>query len=316
MYVIAFAITYYLFQFQIRERKLSVKKDDVVNFFFALLLGMLLGARIIGTTVYDVTGRYLQAPWLIFWPFDDRMQFTGFAGLSFHGGLVGIILAAVIYTRIKKIDLLRWGDMLATAVPLGYTFGRIGNFINSELWGRVTTMPWGIVFPNGEPLPVSEPWVQSVMAETGITASGPMVNLPRHPSQLYEAFGEGILLWLIFWFIFRKKTPFRGFVMGLYLIGYGVVRFLVEYLRTPDKGLDFPLMFEPVTTTSHLHISLINFSTGQILSSLMIIGGVAAMFVFWLWSKRVSPEGGQVSENHLAKASPKRTNKSLRKRIK
>jgi phosphatidylglycerol:prolipoprotein diacylglycerol transferase len=130
-----------------------------------------------------------------------------------------------------------------------------------------------MLFPTGEKVPTKEPWVQHAMQVTGISSTDPLVNLPRHPSQLYEAVGEGILLWLLFWFILKDRKPFQGFLMGAYLIGYGVVRFAVEYLRNPDKGLDFILTFQPGFSTSQLDVPLLNFSMGQILSSAMIVGG-------------------------------------------
>jgi len=275
MYVIAFAFTYWLFDIQVKKSGTVLGKDTVSNFFFSGLAGMLIGARIFATLIYaDDRLNYLWHPWLIFWPFSPSGQFTGFAGMSFHGGLLGAVVGAVIYARVKKLDILLLADWIFAAFPLGYTFGRFGNFINDELWGRVTTAPWGIVFPTGEPLSSSLPWVQEVMRKTGLTAdpSG-MVNLPRHPSQLYEAFGEGLLLWLLFWFVLKDRKPFKGFMIGAYLIGYGIVRFVIEYFRNPDKGLDFIVVFQPGYSTSQLEIPLLNFSMGQILCALMILAG-------------------------------------------
>ena len=273
MYVVAFALTYWLFNVQVKKSGQSISKDTISNFFFSGLAGMLIGARIFATLIYDTSGRYWAKPWLIFWPFDDGGVFTGFAGMSFHGGLIGVIAGALIYARIKKLNILEWGDWVVAAFPLGYTFGRLGNFINGELWGRVTTVPWAIQFPNGEPVPVSEPWVQEAMKQTGIQGNDALINLPRHPSQLYEALGEGILLWLLFWFILKDRKPFQGYLIGAYLIAYGVVRFVIEYFRNPDKGLDFIIAFEPGASTSQLNVPLLNFSMGQILCALMIIAG-------------------------------------------
>lgn len=288
MYVVAFAFTYWLFQVQAKKSGEVLGKDTVSNFFFSGLAGMLIGARIFATLIYDTSGRYWVQPWLIFWPFDDSGVFTGFAGMSYHGGLLGAIVGAALYARVKKLDVLKWADWVFAAFPLGYTFGRLGNFINSELWGRVTTSPWGMLFPNGEPLSVKEPWVQEAMSATGIQATGDYVNLPRHPSQLYEAFGEGLLLWLIFWFLLKDRLPFKGFLIGAYLIGYGVVRFVVEYFRNPDKGLDFIIAFEPGISTSQLQVPLLNFSMGQILCALMIVGGFVTLAVLSAWHKKQS----------------------------
>lgn len=286
MYIVAFAITYGLFTYQAKRSGQDISKETIGNFFFAGLGGMLVGARIFATLIYSENRfEYLTQPWLIFWPFDRNMNFTGFAGMSFHGGLVGVVVGFVLYARAKKIDLLQWGDWVVAAFPLGYTFGRLGNFINSELWGRVTTAPWGVVFPNGEPLPVSEPWVQDAVNATGVPVVDGLANLPRHPSQLYEAFGEGILLWLIFWFL-KDRVPFRGYLIGAYLIGYGAVRFVVEYFRNPDKGLDFIIVFQPGFSTSQLQIPLFNFSMGQILCVLMMVAGALTLWGISAYHKR------------------------------
>src|SRR5690606_23456479 len=139
------------------------------------------------------------------------------------GGLIGAVAAIVIYCRVKKIDLLDWGDMLVQGIPLGYTFGRIGNFINGELYGRVTPGPFGVVFPNARRIPANEPWVPEFAEKAGfeIPDGQLLLNLPRHPSQLYEAFLEGIVLWIIMWFIVRPNRPFKGFSVAIYIIGYG-----------------------------------------------------------------------------------------------
>lgn len=288
MYVVAFAMTYWLFQVQVKKSGLVVGKDTVSNFFFSGLAGMLVGARIFATLIYDTSGRYWASPWLIFWPFDDTGTFTGFAGMSYHGGLLGTIVGATIYARVKKLDVLQWADWAFAAFPLGYTFGRIGNFINSELWGRATTAPWGMVFPNGEPLPVSTPWVKEAVDATGVSVVNGFANLPRHPSQLYEALGEGLLLWLVLWFLLKDRKPFQGFLVGAYLVGYGAIRFVIEYFRNPDKGLDFVIMFEPGASTSQLHIPLFNFSMGQLLCVIMIVAGLAAWVVFAAWHRKKS----------------------------
>lgn len=286
MYIVAFAITYGLFTYQAKRSGQDIAKETIGNFFFAGLGGMLVGARIFATLIYSENRlEYLTQPWLIFWPFDRNMNFTGFAGMSFHGGLVGVVVGFVLYARAKKIDILQWGDWVVAAFPLGYTFGRLGNFINSELWGRATTAPWGVLFPNGEPLPVSEPWVQDAVNATGVPVVDGLVNLPRHPSQLYEAFGEGILLWLVFWFL-KDRVPFRGYLIGAYLIGYGAVRFVVEYFRNPDKGLDFIIVFQPGFSTSQLQIPLFNFSMGQILCVLMVVAGVITLWGISAYHKR------------------------------
>lgn len=288
MYLVAFGITYVLFRWQVKKKGLNITKEETGNFFTFVIVGLLLGARILGTLGYDPEGYYWRQPWMILWPFRDG-QF-GFSGLSYHGGLIGALVSGVIYARWKKIDLLQWADLAAFGAPLGYTFGRIGNFINGELYGRVTTAPWGVLFPNATKLPVREPWVREVMAQVGIgedAVVNGMVNLPRHPSQLYEAFSEGILIFLIFWLVFSHREWFKGFYLTLYIVFYGIARFVVEYFRTPDKGMDFPILLDPGAITdatgniitSHLVVSPWNLTTGQIYCLLMIVGGGIAFFV-------------------------------------
>ncbi|MFW6249721.1 MAG: prolipoprotein diacylglyceryl transferase, partial [Alkalispirochaetaceae bacterium] len=247
MYLIAFATSYLLFIYQAKERKLDVDKDEVLNLFFWMILGLLVGARIFATTIYDPTGYYLSRPWRIFWPFDENMSFTGLQGMSFHGGLVGVVVAFIIYCKVKRIDVLDWGDMLVTGIPLGYTFGRIGNFINAELYGRVTASPLGMLFPNARRVPADHSAAQRIAEEAGISIpdGAELINLPRHASQLYEAFGEGILVWVVLWFFFRKNRPFKGLNVAIYMIGYGLARFVVEYFREPDPGLEFVIQLGP-----------------------------------------------------------------------
>lgn len=288
MYLFAFAVAYLMFMRQVRERKLNIDRDEVMNFFFWAIVGLILGARIFAATVYDPTGRYLRNPLLIFWPFDPQGRFVGLQGMSYHGGLIGTIVAVTIYARVKKIDLLDWGDMLVAGIPLGYTFGRLGNFINGELYGRVTTAPWGMVFPHAERFPARLSWVSRLAEEVGIAISSPdqLVNLPRHPSQLYEALFEGILLWAFLWFFVRKRKPFRGFVVSMYVIGYGVVRFFIEYFREPDAEIGFPIKLVNIDNPNALLLTPWNFTTGQILNALMIVGGVMSLFVFRALERR------------------------------
>ena len=273
MYLIAFGIAYFLMMKQIKKNDIGFSEDDVLNCFFWGIIGLLLGARILATTVYDPSHYYITRPWLIFWPFRDG-RFTGLQGMSYHGGVLGAVIATIIYCRVKKKDWFLFADIVAAGIPLGYTFGRLGNFINGELWGRVTTKPWGMIFPHAERFPVSADWVRNVAAEIGMNLpqSG-FINLPRHPSQLYEALFEGVVLWLFLWFIVRRKKKVNGAVISFYLIGYGVVRFIIEYFREPDRDLGFVLQFGKPGETTALFSSFLNFSTGQILCALMIIGG-------------------------------------------
>ncbi len=291
MYLIGFTVAYLLVKLQVKEKALEVDKEEVLNLFFWMIIGLLVGARLIAVTIYSRDGQYLSHPLQIILPFrviGGRLRFTGLAGMSYHGGLFGAILAGIIYLRIKKMDVPEWGDMIATAAPLGYTFGRLGNFINGELFGRVTTVSWGMIFPQAGTFPAGETWVREMAAEIGLDISGlERVNLPRHPSQLYEAFFEGIFLWLILWFILRKRKAFKGMLIGVYIIGYGLVRFFIEYVREPDAELGFPLTFSPVENPAY-QFSPFNFTTGQILNFLMILIGIACLIFFQRRALKVS----------------------------
>ncbi len=281
MYLVAFAVGYYLVQRQVKERNLQVDNEEVANLFFWGIIALLVGARVFAALIYDTSGRFRAAPWLIFWPFDENMNFTGLQGMSYHGGMLGGVVGAVIYCRVRKLNVLNWGDMIVAAVPAGFTFGRIGNFINGELYGRVTTAPWGMVFPQARRLSTAEPWVANYAEQLGIAFEpGAMVNLPRHPSQLYQAGLEGVLLWLLLWFVIRKRSPFRGFMISMYMIGYGTFRFIAEYFREPDAGLGFVMRLSSRANPPQLFVSPLNFTMGQVLSALMILGGAIALAAF------------------------------------
>jgi phosphatidylglycerol:prolipoprotein diacylglycerol transferase len=309
MYLIAFAVTYLLFVRQVKERALEVKRDLVLDMFFWAIIGLLVGARAFAVTIYDATGYYFRHPLQIILPFavvDGRLRLTGIAGMSYHGGLVGATISIVTFLKVKKLDVLDWGDMLVTGIPLGYTFGRLGNFINAELYGRVTTAPWGMVFPGAESFPATEPWVRDFAAAVGmpVPSAGP-VNLPRHPSQLYEAFFEGIVLWLVLWLIVRKRRPYKGFSIACYMLGYAVIRFFIEYLREPDKGIGYPITLVPLSNY-YSQWSPLNFTTGQILNFILIAASLILMAVFSARSRRLAP----------AVDAPHPTGRKLRKKLK
>ena len=283
MYLVAFAITYRLFvHLAVNRGELQTDKDTALSLFFWGIVGVLLGGRLFSVLIYDPTGFYARNPLQIVFPFqrvDGALRFIGLQGMAYHGGLVGAVVAVVVYCRVKRLPVLHVADLLAASAPLGYTFGRLGNFINGELYGRVTSSPIGVIFPAAPGYPASEPWVRQVAEEAGVPiADGvALVNLPRYPSQLFEAFFEGVFLWALLWFVFRERRPFPGFLMSMYVIGYGVARFAVEYLREPDEGMGFPLSFVPVANPAQF--SPWNFTTGQLLSAVMIIAGLATLMI-------------------------------------
>lgn len=280
MYIFAFATAYLVLKRERKEGLLDTTEqkateDDIFSFITFGIIFLLLGARIFSTLVYDTSGLYWKKPWLIFWPFDtETKQFTGLAGMSYHGGFIGGLIGMIVWCVTHKRPVWKWIDAMVVAIPLGYTFGRLGNFMNGELYGRITTVPWGMVFPRAERFSYSINWVQDFVAACGMTiAEGTkLVNLPRHPSQLYEALFEGLLLWTVLWTL-RKHKPFDGFLAGCYTIGYGLVRFVIEYFREPDADLGYRISRDG-SDAIYINTSLLNISTGQILCFLMILGGI------------------------------------------
>jgi len=239
MYLVAFALVYLLVSYRIKKENYEFTTETIQDYFIWAILGVILGGRF-GYVLFYNFGYYMTHPLEIFLPFEfsNGIRFTGISGMSYHGGLIGFLLATIVFCRKATISFWRFIDLLIPVIPLGYTFGRIGNFINGELYGRATDVPWGMYFPADQ------------------------AGLLRHPSQLYEAFFEGIALFALLW-ILRKKRPFEGFLAALYLIGYGTVRFFIEFVREPDAQLGFVLG---------------PFSMGQILCFIMIISGA----VIWI----------------------------------
>lgn len=204
MYLLGFGAAYLLIRHLSRLRALPLSRDGVSDLLFYLVLGVVLGGRL-GYILFYNLGQYLAHPLEIFAVWQG--------GMSFHGGLLGVAAATVLFCRRRKLPILLTGDILVTAATIGLGLGRIGNFINAELWGRVTDLPWGMVFPGGGPL-------------------------PRHPSQLYEAILEGPLLFLILYLLNRRKFA-EGVSFFCFFIVYGVFRFMVEFVRQPDTQLGF-----------------------------------------------------------------------------
>ena len=245
MYIVGFAITYFLVLYRLKqEKRFEFTTDQIKDASTYLILGLIVGARL-GYVLFYNFSYYIKHPLEIIIPFSfsNGITFTGISGMSYHGGLIGAIFAAWVYVYKAKLDWWSGVDLFVPVVPLGYTFGRLGNFINGELFGRVTTSPIGMYFP---------------MAPAGEL---------RHPSQLYEAFFEGIFLFLILWNIRKIKIP-TGAMLALYLIGYGIVRFFIEYFREPD---------------AHLGFVLLSFSMGQVLCLLMIAAG--SLLYYYLWRR-------------------------------
>ena len=289
MYVVAFAVSYVLIRVQAKKGEVALDQDQTLNLVLACILGLVVGARLFSVFFYDGTSYYWTHPWMIFWPFRGG-QFVGLPGMSYHGGLVGALVGAYIFSRKNKIQFLQLVDTVSYAAPLGYTFGRLGNFINEELFGRISTKSWAIIFSNAPSFSTNYAWVRTIADTLGITyTSGSMINLPRHPSQLYEALFEGVVLFLFMWFVIRKRrdrNPY-GFGLSIYLMGYGAIRFVIEYFRAPDSNLGYILALGKESDNIALFQSFLNFSMGQLFCLAMIIAGLAFLLVLKHKAKKV-----------------------------
>ncbi len=240
MYVVALIVVYLLVSHRLKYENINLPRSTLQNFFYWALIGIIVGGRL-GYILFYNFKYFMAHPLEIISPFSfsKGIQYVGISGMSYHGGVIGVILASAFYLRKHRINFWRFADLICPAIPLGYTFGRVGNFINGELYGRITTVPWGMYFP-----------------------LDPTHSL-RHPSQLYEAFLEGIFLFIILWNLRKRKFP-AGFHFCFYLIGYGLIRFFIEFVRQPDPQLGFILG---------------PFTMGQFFCFCMIMGGSIIMIV-------------------------------------
>ena len=234
MYLAAFLFGYWIFRRQAVLGLTPIKPEQVEDVLFWTAMGVVLGGRI-GYVLFYGWENEMHDPLWVFKVWQG--------GMSFHGGFLGVFLSAYLFSRKYKISLGAYLDTLALSVPIGLGFGRIGNFIGQELWGRPTDLPWAMIFPRDP--------------------SG----LPRHPSQLYEAFLEGIVLFVILYLYTRKPRPAWS-AGALFLIFYGIFRFMVEFVREPDAQIGFDLFGW--------------MSRGQELCVPMIIGGI----ILWFWSNK------------------------------
>lgn len=299
MYIFAFTTAFFVLRKQQRDGALDspgkpATEDDIFSFIACGIVFLLIGARVFSTLVYDTSGIYRAKPWLIFWPFDTQTrEFTGLAGMSYHGGYIGGLFGMIVWCIWHKRPIFRWVDAMVVAIPLGYTFGRIGNFLNGELYGRITTAPWGIVFPYAERFSASLEWVRvfAMKAGMGFSTTTTLINLPRHPSQLYEALFEGLVLFSIQWLIYKKlkEKKWDGVLSGSYTIGYGVFRFFIEYFREPDADIGYRIA-QDASAPIYTNTSLLNISTGQILCFLMILGGIGILVATYFKSRKLKNE--------------------------
>lgn len=250
MYAIGFASSYLLVKYQIEKQGSGsgnkgqgtggrgqgkdeatpiIPREFLDSLYMYLVLGLIIGARLGYVLFYDLAS-YVREPLEIF--------AVWHGGMSFHGGAIGTLTAGYLCCRKFRVDFWRAADLVIVTAPIGLGLGRLGNFINGELYGRVTDVPWAMVFPTGGPL-------------------------PRHPSQLYEFALEGVLLFIILWTIKDRKLA-SGTLSALFIILYGLFRFIVEFFREPDVQLGF--IAGP-------------FTMGQVLSAFMALAGVVLFFL-------------------------------------
>lgn len=229
MYLIGFAASYLLVRYQVKKKDLELEKDFLDSLYTYIIIGLIIGARL-GYVVFYNSPYYLNHPLEIFWVWQG--------GLSFHGGFIGSVAAGIVCCRRYRKDSWMVADLVTVSAPIGVGMGRIGNFINGELYGRITTVPWAMVFPTG-----------------GMSA--------RHPSQLYEFFLEGVVLFIVLW-LAKDRLRVPGILTALFVTLYGIFRFLVEFFREPDEQLGLIAGF---------------FTMGQILSAGMVLAGLCLLYV-------------------------------------
>jgi phosphatidylglycerol:prolipoprotein diacylglycerol transferase len=242
MYIIAFLVVYFVVNFRCRkEEGFNYTREFHKDFLTVGFIGLLVGARL-GYVLFYNLPYYLDHPLQIILPFElNPFRFIGISGMSYHGGMIGVVICWILFSRKRKVNYRNLADLYAPAVPLGYMFGRLGNFINGELYGRITDSAIGMYFP-----------------------SAPSVEL-RHPSQLYEACFEGLFCFLILWMVRKVKKP-EGALSAFYLISYGTVRFFIEFFREPD---------------SHIGVVFLKYSMGQILCFCMVAAGILLFIFLW-----------------------------------
>src|SRR6186713_986772 len=247
MYMISFVAGYFLLKRLVKLKKLALTTDDLYDLLFFLILGVMIGGRIGYVLFYDFSS-YIQRP--------IEILYIWQGGMSFHGGFIGVVLATLFLCWRRGWKFWEISDLVCAGFPIGLGLVRLGNFINGELYGRVTTLPWGVIFPAGG-------------------------DMPRHPSQIYEALLEGLVLFLIVQWLFRKNL-YPGTVTWALIGFYGLFRFLVEFVREPD---------------AHIGFDLGPFTRGQLLTFPMMVIGLVLMTIY---ARRNLPERARRSNKSRA----------------
>ncbi|QJC35872.1 prolipoprotein diacylglyceryl transferase [Enterobacteriaceae endosymbiont of Donacia sparganii] len=250
MYLISFIYMIKISIIRNKNNKIG-NKEEIYNLLCFCFLGVLLGGKIGCILFYNIHD-FIKNPIILFKIWEG--------GMSFFGGLIGTIIVIIYFSYIKKKNFLQLTDFIVPMIPFGIGMGRIGNFINSELWGKVTNMPWAIIFPNSTEKDIIYIQKNLIYQDIFIKYS----NLPRHPTQIYEFFLEGIILFLILNIIF-KKNIFIGYKSSLFLFFYGIMRFFIEYFREPDIQFNF-------------FYNYINLTINQFFSLTMIIIGIIIFY--------------------------------------
>jgi len=229
MYIISFILGYYLLKKFFKLKQITLSREKYDNLLFYIMLGVIIGGRF-GYILFYNLSFYIEHPL--------NMFKVWMGGMSFHGGAIGVVIVGYIFCKKNNFNFYQMADPVIPLISVGLFLGRLGNFINGELYGKISDVPWAMVFPNSD-------------------------GNPRHPSQLYEAFLEGILLFAITYFILRK-SKIHGVVFWSWIGFYGLFRFLIEFVREPDAHLGYIFWF---------------FTMGQILSSVMVLVSSIAILI-------------------------------------
>ena len=224
-YVVGILAAWFLLRYRAKQEQWGFSNEQVADLIFYAMIGIIIGGRL-GSVIFYNFSYYLEHPVEIF--------YLQQGGMSFHGGLLGVILAIWLFARKIGKPFFKITDFIAPVVPIGLGSGRIANFINGELWGSPSDLPWAMIFPGAG-------------------------DIPRHPSQLYQAFLEGLVLFIILWFFSTKPRPVRA-ISGLFLLAYGVFRFAVEFVRVPDAHIGY-LAFDWLTMGMLLSLPMILFGS-------------------------------------------------------
>jgi phosphatidylglycerol---prolipoprotein diacylglyceryl transferase len=247
MYALSFFAAYYLIRYLTPKRGVPLTPDGVTKLATYLIAGLLLGGRL-GYVIFYNLPFYVRHP--------AKIPAVWDGGMSFHGGLIGVIIATLLFSRKSGIRFWILADLIVPVVPVGLFLGRLGNFINGELWGRPSNVPWAMIFPRA-------PLVHGVM-------------VPRHPSQLYEAGLEGLVLFAVLWILAQRQRR-EGLLLGAFLILYGLVRCFVEFFREPDPQLG--LLGGVISMGQALSIPMILVGAGIVIYALRPGRGFAENFV-------------------------------------